>query len=69
MKFEDFEKNIKPNEVNANYLFLGIGGCGSEIIRRVAKRCHEEERKNISFVCMDTDVNDLKRIKDELPFV
>ncbi len=62
-------EETKANEVNAAYLFLGIGGAGCDIVKRVAKRCHPAERENISFVCMDTDVNDLKRIKDELPFV
>ncbi len=60
---------VNANEVNATYLFLGVGGCGCDIVKRIAKRCHPDERENISFVCMDTDVNDLKRIKDELPFV
>jgi len=60
---------VKANEINATYLFLGVGGCGCDIVKRIAKRCHPLERENISFVCMDTDVNDLKRIKDELPFV
>ncbi len=64
-----FNEELKPNEVNAAYLFLGIGGAGCEIVKRIAKRCHPAERENISFLCMDTDVNDLKRIKDELPFV
>ncbi len=62
-------EELKPNEVNAAYLFLGIGGAGCDIVKRIAKRCHPAERENISFLCMDTDVNDLKRIKDELPFV
>lgn len=69
MSNKRIKEDLKPNEVNASYLFLGIGGAGCDIIKRVAKRCHPSERENISFLCMDTDVNDLKRIKDELPFV
>jgi len=69
METKRITEELKPNEVNAAYLFLGIGGAGCDIVKRVAKRCHPAERDNISFLCMDTDVNDLKRIKDELPFV
>lgn len=69
MENKRIKEELKPNEVNAAYLFLGIGGAGCDIVKRIAKRCHPSERENISFLCMDTDVNDLKRIKDELPFV
>ena len=69
MENKRLKEELKPNEVNAAYLFLGIGGAGCDIVKRIAKRCHPAERENISFLCMDTDVNDLKRIKDELPFV
>ncbi|MBO4950822.1 MAG: hypothetical protein J6E38_07400 [Clostridia bacterium] len=69
METKRINEDLKPNEVNAAYLFLGIGGAGCDIVKRIAKRCHPAERENISFLCMDTDVNDLKRIKDELPFV
>ncbi|MBQ7969334.1 MAG: hypothetical protein IJ292_05890 [Clostridia bacterium] len=69
MENKRLKEDLKPNEVNAAYLFLGIGGAGCDIVKRIAKRCHPAERENISFLCMDTDVNDLKRIKDELPFV
>ena len=69
MENKNLYEELKPNEVNAAYLFLGIGGAGCDIVKRIAKRCHPAERENISFLCMDTDVNDLKRIKDELPFV
>lgn len=69
MENKRINEELKPNEVNAAYLFLGIGGAGCDIVKRIAKRCHPAERENISFLCMDTDVNDLKRIKDELPFV
>lgn len=69
MENKRIKEELKANEVNAAYLFLGIGGAGCDIVKRIAKRCHPAERENISFLCMDTDVNDLKRIKDELPFV
>ena len=53
-------EELKPNEVNAAYLFLGIGGAGCDIVKRIAKRCHPDERENISFLCMDTDVHNFQ---------
>ncbi len=44
-------------------LFVGVGGIGSEIITRVAEMCAEGEAKNIRFVAMDTNANDLRGVK------
>ncbi len=49
---------VKPNEVPAT-LFIGCGGIGSGIVRRVAEMCQPGEEENLRFVVMDTDVNDL----------
>lgn len=40
-------------------LFVGVGGIGSQIVLKVAKRCKDGEAKNIRFVVMDTNANDL----------
>lgn len=57
------EEVLKPNEVNET-LFVGVGGIGSDIVLRVAQRCQDEEKKNIKFVAMDTDANELRNVKN-----
>ncbi|MCD8150245.1 MAG: tubulin-like doman-containing protein [Clostridiales bacterium] len=57
------KENIKPNTVGAPTIFIGVGGTGSEIVRRVAEMCRPEEKENISFVCLDTNVNDLLSVQ------
>ncbi|MCD8364652.1 MAG: tubulin-like doman-containing protein [Clostridiales bacterium] len=56
-------ENLKPNEVGAPTIFIGVGGAGSEIVRRVAEMCRPKERENINFVCLDTNVNDLLSVQ------
>ena len=53
---------LKPNDVQAPTLFVGVGGTGCKIIRKVAEMCHPAERENISFACLDTNVNDLRGV-------
>lgn len=48
--------------MSAPTLLVGLGGVGSDIVKRVYKRATEKQRKNISFVVFDTDVNELKNI-------
>lgn len=50
---------LKPNDVQAPTLFIGVGGTGCKIVRKVADMCHPAERENITFACLDTNVNDL----------
>ena len=45
-------------------LFVGVGGIGSDIVVRVAERCQEGETKNIRFVAMDTNINDLRGVRN-----
>lgn len=54
----------KEKETNhydgAPTLFVGVGGTGSEIIRKLVNLCSpEEKRNNVNFIVMDTNVNDL----------
>ena len=56
------KENLKPNEVKAPTLFIGVGGTGSKIVKLVAEMCHPEERENVNFVCLDTNVNDLSNV-------
>ena len=44
-------------------LFVGVGGIGSDIVRRVAEMCAPGETDSIRFVSMDTNANDLKKVK------
>lgn len=55
---------IKPNEIAAPTLFIGVGGTGCNIVKRVAEMCRPEELENINFVCLDTNVNDLNSVRD-----
>ena len=56
------KENVKINQVEAPTLFIGVGGTGCDIIKRVAEMCRPGETDNISFVCLDTNVNDLMNI-------
>lgn len=53
---------IKENVVAAPTLFIGVGGTGCNIVKRVAEKCRPGEKENINFVCLDTNVNDLSDI-------
>ena len=62
------KEKLNHDVVNAPTLFVGVGGTGSEIISTLQKMCIDNgmEMKpdgnlnNINFVCLDTNVNDLK---------
>lgn len=53
------KESVKINQVEAPTLFIGVGGTGCDIVKRVAEMCRPGETDNISFVCLDTNVNDL----------
>lgn len=53
---------LKTNEVVAPTLFVGVGGTGCKIVKKVADLCAPEEKENINFLCLDTNVNDLSDI-------
>ena len=46
-------------------LIVGLGGTGSDIVKRVAKQVNEEQEQHIRFVVFDTDVNELSEIRAE----
>ncbi len=56
------KEKLKPNEVVAPTLFVGVGGTGCKIIKKVADLCAPAEKENINFLCLDTNVNDLNDI-------
>ena len=53
------KENLKTNVVAAPTLFIGAGGTGCRILKRMAEMCRPGETENISFVGLDTNVNDL----------
>ena len=53
---------IKENVVDAPTVFIGIGGTGCDIVKRVAEMCRPGETENINFACLDTNVNDLSAV-------
>ncbi len=53
---------LKPNEVKAPTLFIGVGGTGSKVVKMVAEMCHPQEKENVNFACLDTNANDLGNI-------
>ena len=42
------KESIKPNEVAAPTLFVGVGGTGCKIVKKVADLCAPEEKENIN---------------------
>ena len=50
-------------------LLVGLGGTGSKIVMRVSRLANEEQRKNLGFAVFDTDINELRDIKEENPFI
>ena len=55
--------------MNAPTLIIGLGGAGGKIVEKVTRMVTGSQRKDISFVVLDTDIDDLKRIKKSNPFV
>lgn len=55
--------------MSAPTLIVGLGGTGSKIVLKVAERVSEEQRKSIGFAVFDTDVNELRQISENNPFV
>jgi hypothetical protein len=50
-------------------LIVGLGGKGSDIVQRVSKLASDKQRKSISFVVFDTDVNELREIREKDEFI
>ena len=50
-------------------LLVGLGGTGSKIVLRVSKMVTEEQRQHIGFAVFDTDINELRQIREENPFI
>ena len=53
--------------MNAPTLLVGLGGTGSDIVQKVYHRATPAQRKNIAFVIIDTDVNELRVIEERTP--
>lgn len=50
-------------------LLVGLGGTGSKIVCRVSKLINEEQRGQLGFAVFDTDINELRDIQRENPFI
>lgn len=50
-------------------LLVGLGGTGSKIVCRVSQMVTEEQRKRIGFAVFDTDINELREIREANPFI
>lgn len=55
--------------MNAPTLIVGLGGKGSDVVLRVSKMINEEQRQRIGFAVFDTDVNELRVIRQNNPHV
>ncbi|MDO5106657.1 MAG: tubulin-like doman-containing protein [Coriobacteriaceae bacterium] len=53
--------------MGAPTLLVGLGGAGSEIVQKVYNRATPDQRKSMSFVILDTDINELYRIEEKTP--
>ena len=56
------KETLKPNEITAPTLFVGVGGTGGKIVKKVAEMCRPEEKENVNFAVLDTNVNDLTNV-------
>ena len=56
------KEKLKANEVVAPTLFVGVGGTGCKIVKKVSDLCAPAEKENINFLCLDTNVNDLSGV-------
>ena len=50
-------------------LLVGLGGQGCKIVAMVSRLANEEQKKYLSFVAFDTDVNELRTIRRDYPDV
>ncbi len=50
-------------------LLVGLGGTGSKIVTKVSKLVSEEQRDHLGFAVFDTDINELREIQRENPFI
>ena len=55
--------------MNAPTLLIGLGGTGCRIVERVSRLATPEQRDSIAYAVFDTDVNDLRGIKERNPFI
>lgn len=55
--------------MNAPTLLIGLGGVGSKIVERVSGLITPEQRESIAVVVLDTDINDLRAIRERNPFI
>lgn len=53
--------------MGAPTLIVGIGGIGGSIVQKISDRAAHEKIDNYELVVMDTDVNDLRVIKERYP--
>lgn len=56
---------VKGNKAGAS-LYVGVGGIGGRIVRKVASLAKNDDLSKARFVIMDTDVNDLNRAEGEI---
>ncbi|MBE6779045.1 MAG: hypothetical protein E7541_06640 [Ruminococcaceae bacterium] len=50
-------------------LLVGLGGTGSKVVCRVSQMVTEEQRQRIGFAVFDTDINELREIREANPFI
>lgn len=55
--------------MNAPTLLIGLGGVGCKIVERVSNLATAEQRENLAIAVLDTDINELKTIKERNPFI
>ena len=50
-------------------LLVGLGGTGSKIVCKVSRLVTEEQREHLGFAVFDTDINELRDIQRDNPFI
>ena len=55
--------------MSAPTLIVGLGGIGGNVVQRLSDRIKKEGVTDVELVVMDTDVNDLRRFREDYPNV
>jgi hypothetical protein len=68
-KGSEANKNHKPSQMTPT-LFVGLGGCGIDMIKRIAEHCHllddyeERIKPLVRFAALDTDLGKLEEVRE-----
>ncbi len=50
-------------------LLIGVGGIGGQIAKMVKENLNDFDRSKVAIVALDTDINDISKIRDDIPYI